>query len=113
MKCKEKRSLFDLFKVFTCNECTYNVKDEELTIGGNIVNIYYLDHNCLDDKLDDLYIANNKKLKIFLKDLIYCAYNKRDDIIIWINREENKLLENMKIIYNLLTFENDLHILVF
>ena len=99
--------------MFTCNDCTYNVKDEEITIGGNIVNIYYLDHNCLYDKLDDLYIANNKKLKIFLKDLIYCTYNKRDDIIIWINREENKLLEDMKIIYNLLTFENDLHILVF
>ena len=124
MKCKEKRSLFDLFKVFTCNECEYFFPDEEIPVGGNIVNIYYLNHNCLREELDDFYIANNKSLKIFLKDIIYDTYKinnlesinsylNQKSIYIWLTREENENLKNMKMIYDLLSFENDLHILVF
>jgi len=109
MKCKEKRNLFDLLKVFTCEKCKYFFTDESYLIGGDNINIYYLDHNCLDEKLDDYYIANNMKLKIFIKDIIH----NKNDIIIWLTREENYLLKDMKIIYNLLSFENNIHILVF
>lgn len=124
MKCKEKRSLFDLFKVFTCSECEYYFSDEEIHIGGNVVNIYYLNHNCLREELDDFYIANNKSLKIFLKEIIYDIYkiNKLESanndfsqksLYIWLTRSENENLKSMKMIYDLLSFENDLHILVF
>lgn len=124
MKCKEKRNLFDLFKVFTCNECEYFFSDEEIPVGGNIVNIYYLNHNCLREELDDFYIANNKSLKIFLKDIIYDTYKinnlesinsdlNQKSIYIWLTREENENLKDMKMIYDLLSFENNLHILVF
>ena len=49
------------------------------------------------------------KLKIFIKDIIH----NKNDIIIWLTREENYLLKDMKMIYDLLSFENNLHIFPF
>ena len=120
IKCKEKRSLFNLFKVYSCEQCKYNYEDETINIGGNIVNLYYLKHNCFFDILDDYYIANNKNLKVFLKDMIKISnninqnyINHSNDIVVWIRREDFVRINEMKIIYDLLSFENNLHILVF
>lgn len=109
-KCKRKRTIFNLFEVYSCNGCNKHLIDKEYSIGDTKVNIYYLGRKCLDNKYNNKYITNNINLK---KYLIECIKYSKDITIIWMDISQNFLLENDNFIYNLLEFDKDIHILIF
>ena len=77
MKCKIKRSIFNLFDVFTCDGCKYKKEDEFIFLGRNVIAIYHLFDNCLNLEIDkDLIVSKNEKIKLLLKD----AINNQNDI---------------------------------
>ncbi len=109
MNCKEKRSIFNLFKVHNCNSCDYLRKDEEYYIGNTRVNIYYSNNGCKEINIinnEDLTYYN-PKISLFLKDAIV---NRNDIIFLWI--DDIKEEEKMDLIEHLLGFDLDIHIMI-
>lgn len=115
-KNKEKRNLFNLFEIYDCCGCNKYRIDSSFQVCNNYVNIYYLDNNCFENEDIDELIAFNKKLKIILKDAIINKSNKLNDdfIFIWLLRKEEYLVyKSYELIYDLLEFENNIHILIY
>lgn len=106
MKCKRKRTIFDLFEIYTCDKCINFCEDEYLQIANTSINIYYLATRCLITDYDDLFIAFNKKMRKFVKEAVYT-----DSLIIWLSRKERMLLDN-EYLYNIIELSNDIHIIV-
>ena len=63
LPCQKRRTFFDLFKLYSCKECTLLEKDEYYVIGGVNVNVYNLNRCILNE--------NN----MFDKGLISTIYN--------------------------------------
>jgi len=71
MKCKKKRTVFELFEIFTCENCQFKKEDKQIIIGNNLISIYHLFNNCEAIEIDvDYLIFDCIKLKILLKDAI-------------------------------------------
>lgn len=107
--CQKKRTIFNLFEVYDCHDCKLLVKDEEYVVGEHTLYIYHLNDGCIlniDYSKED--VITSKKLKIFLKDAII---NQDDILVLWLdsfspNYQENDFL-------NLISFDLDVHIIVF
>lgn len=106
MKCKRKRTILDLFEIYTCDNCPNYCADEYLQIANTRINIYYLATRCLDIDYDDNFIAFNKKTKKFLIEALYTK-----SFIIWLTREERIYINNEPL-YNIIELSNDIHIIV-
>lgn len=102
--CKRKRTFFDLFVFYDCNDCKLLVSDEYYNIGNLNVNIYYIER-CLLNVSNDEIIASDK-LKILLKDSII---NQSNNIIIWLDKFDFD--RNEQLIYDLLSFDLDVQII--
>lgn len=106
MNCKERRTIYNLFKIFDCQSCNSFIKDEEFVVGRRKVNIYYSINKCkLDDFIDfkeSIYF--NKKIKMFLKDAIL---NQGNILVLWLDED----IINNDIIELLLEFDLDIHIM--
>ena len=117
MKCSRKITLFNVFECFDCSGCVKYRHDEELFIEERKVNIYtsYIgccDYLKLNPKINyDLFIATNKRIKLFLKDIIINNLNNRDYIYLWLDEFDLNSEYNMDIIYSLLDFGLDIHII--
>ena len=71
MKCNHKRTIFDLFSVYTCEGCKHQRKDELIIIGNQLIAIYYLSDNCPHvETNDDYFLIGSNKLRLLLKDAI-------------------------------------------
>ena len=107
--CKKERTFFNLFEVYTCNDCPLLRKDEEYIVGEKMMYIYHLDDGCILNKSlskDDL--INSKKMRVFLKDAIL---NQDSYLILWLDLfDPNK---NEELFLNLMSFDQDVHIITF
>jgi|SRR5690554_3825354 len=71
MKCKQRRTIFDLFSVYTCQGCKYKREDELIVIGKQTVAIYYISDNCpFAEKDNEYFLSASKKLRLLFKDAI-------------------------------------------
>lgn len=71
MKCRQKRNVFTLFDVFSCDGCKYRRDDEFIYIGRNVIGIYYLFDTCINLEIDkDLLVCDLDKLKLLFKDVV-------------------------------------------
>lgn len=110
-KCNNKRTLFNLFEIFNCNGCAKKLTDETILIGSCTINIYYLNRNCLDFVYNDNDVSQNLYLKVFLRDMIENPKN----IFIWLTIntiEEKKIINNDNFLFDLVSFEENIHIIV-
>lgn len=107
MNCKERRSIFTLFKIFDCESCDFYYKDEEFIVGRRRVNLYYSENKCKLINLikEDEGFYFNPKVKLFLKDAILYQGNI---LVLCINKNEI----NNDIIEHLLEFDLDIHIML-
>ena len=106
--CKKKRTLLNLFDVFSCDDCPIRREDEEYVIGENRVFIYHLDDGCILNDLSEDDLINSKKMKLFLKDAII---NQNKVIILWLDSFD---IEKKEIdLLNLASFDMDIHIMTF
>lgn len=107
MKCFKRRNVFDLLEVYTCDDCPHYRKDEIKMIGEININKYYLGFECLHMKYTILEQSLNNKLKKILYEF---SLNNEDYIIIWLDR--TSIIEE-DTIFDLLSFQRDIHILLF
>lgn len=107
MNCKENRSIFNLFKIFNCEDCDSFYKDEEFVIGKRKINLYYSINKCkyVNIVKEENNIYFNSKVKLFLKDAIL---NSDNILILWVNKNEI----NDDLIEQLLEFDLDIHIMI-
>ena len=107
MNCKENRSIFNLFKVFNCENCDSYYKDEEFVVGRRKVNLYYSENKCKFSNFlkEDEGFYFNPKIGLFLKDAIL---NQGDILVLCLDKNEI----NNDIIEHLLEFDLDIHIMI-
>lgn len=107
--CMKKRTFYNLFDVFDCNNCSLIKKDEEYIVGENKIYIYHLNNGCILNKdlsKDDL--VNSKKMRLFLKDAVL---NQENIIVLWLDSFD--LIKNEFDFLSLASFDVDVHIIVF
>lgn len=108
MKCKMKRTFMNILKINNCFNCINYCSDEYIAIANTKVNIYYLASRCLLISYDDIFIAFNKKIKLFLKDAII----NRDTVLpLWITKDELLYIKNNSL-YNLVELSLNIHIAI-
>ena len=66
MNCNKtkERNFFNLFKIYTCNNCDNEYSYNYIYIGNNTINIYKLNNECINN------IKKQKMIKLFLKENI-------------------------------------------
>jgi len=69
----EQRTLFSLFKIFSCQNCNNECLYDYIYVGNNVINIYRLNNECIND------IKKQEMIKLFLKE---CIINKEGVFII-------------------------------
>jgi len=82
---KKSRSIFELFKFFTCQGCKSLQLDETFVIGTNAIYIYYI-NGCGAIDIDDDLVHINVKLKLLLRDFCYYQDN---NIFLWIDNVDS------------------------
>lgn len=102
MECfkNKKRNLFYLFEIYSCENCNNEIDYKYIYIGNNIINIYYLNNECVND------VKKQKMIKLFFKE---CIINL-DDIFVVLNKEE--YYKYFDLLPLLIEFNNDLYVLV-
>lgn len=75
---KKDRSIFNLFEIFTCNNCNNDVIYDYIYIGNNTINVYSVNNECINS------IKKQKPIKLFMKE---CILNE-DDIFIILDKKE-------------------------
>lgn len=108
MKCRKKRTLFDLLTIYKCDNCPNYLLDEYIVIEGVKINIYYLASRCKEIEYDDCYVAFNNNIKVFLKEGIL---NYSKITMIWITKDELYLLDN-EYLFLLVNLKKPIHIVV-
>ena len=107
--CQKKRTFFNLFEVFTCENCPCIKEDEEYVVGENKLYIYHLDNGCImNDGLTKDDLVNSKKMRAFLKDAVI---NQNDILILWLDSFDVDKRDND--FYSLMSFGLDVHIMTF
>ena len=107
--CIKKRTFYNLFDVFSCDNCPVLRKDEEYIVGENKIYIYHLNDGCIikkDLSKDDL--VNSKKMRLFLKDAII---NQGNIMVLWLDSFDVK--KNELDFLSLASFDMDIHIITF
>lgn len=107
--CQRKRTFYNFFEVFDCNNCKCIKEDEEYIVGENTMYIYHLDDGCIMNKsLSKDELVNSKKMRLFLKDAII---NQNDILILWLDSfDPDKEYYDF---LNLMSFSLDVHIITF
>ncbi|MBQ6817413.1 MAG: hypothetical protein IJO27_03185 [Bacilli bacterium] len=103
--CQSRRTFFDLFKLYSCENCKLLVEEEYYNIGDINVNIYYIER-CILNK-DNNEVIESKKLNLFLKDAIFHSYN---NVIVWLEKFDYQ--EDEELLFDLLSFDLDIQIIV-
>lgn len=85
---KEKRTLFDLFKIYTCDNCKYLLEDENIKIGYNNIRIYYLENVCRLEE-EKFYYKNTKRIKLIFKDIMISKLLSDKNIVLWLDRDDD------------------------
>lgn len=101
MKClkKTKRTFFNLLEIFSCESCNSYLEYEYIYIGNEIINIYKLNKECINDDKKFQF------LKLFLKEMII----NDKDMFIFLNYKEYILyFEYLPLLLN----NNNLYIFV-
>lgn len=60
----KKRDFYNIFEIFSCLNCDKEYNYDYIYIGNNIINIYELNNECIND------IKKQKMIKLFLKEMI-------------------------------------------
>ncbi len=107
MKCFIKRDIFNFWKYFDCEKCSYNLRDEQIVLGGNSIYLYYL-KKCqkIDNDINYLFLFDNK-VKLFLKDCILHQQN-----IIFLILEDFDLDNSLWWLELFSNEKKDIHILI-
>ena len=107
--CKKPRTFYNLFDVFSCDNCPLLIKDEEYIVGENKIYIYHLNDGCiLHNDLSKEDLINSKKMRLFLKDAII---NQENIIVLWLDSFD--VDKNDYDFLSLASFEVDIHIITF
>ena len=106
--CKEKRTFFNLFKIFSCKNCKFYDVNEYYVVGELNFNIYRLNNLCEYYKINIDYqgIMFSNKLKLLLKDSII---SNNENIIVWLDNFDYSI--NEELMFNLLSFDLDVQII--
>ena len=103
---EEKRSIFSLFKIYSCQKCNYHQIDESFVIGTTVINIYCI-NQCYKSQINNDFVISSYKLKLLLRD--FCIY-RNDYILLWIDYIEP--LEKYELCFELLFKMNmNIHII--
>lgn len=70
MQCKIRRSIFDLFTYYDCNDCIYRKSDEHFNYEQSFFHVYYLYSTCFVSKDSSSLFFFDSKIKRFLYDVI-------------------------------------------
>ena len=84
MRCEKKisRTVFDIFKEYSCKGCKYNVFIDEIKIGYKSIYVYYRG-SCKMKYEKSLMI---KRTKLLFKDIIVDSFNRNsNNIFLWLN----------------------------
>lgn len=113
MKCKKKRTIFDLFEIYKCENCEAFKNDEEFYLGRIKITIIYAENYCYYNKNGiiekDELIEQSQKVRLFLKDAIISQVLNKEVLLLWI--EEFSLEKYDEIIDALTGFELDIFML--
>ncbi|MFA6375082.1 MAG: hypothetical protein WCY04_02520 [Bacilli bacterium] len=71
MQCKIKRTIFDLFTYYDCNDCIYRKQDQHFNYEDSFFHIYYLYSTCFISEESKSLFFFDSKVKRFLYDAIY------------------------------------------
>ncbi len=82
---KEKRDIFNLAKMYNCENCNNFKKDYIVIIGNNPIFIYYLFNGCKNDEIANWRFLVNFKLQRLLYDYIH---KQRKTILLWLEEDE-------------------------
>lgn len=104
--CEEKRTLFNLLNIYDCHQCEKYRKEESYKIGEVSFNIYYIKKGCSKIIYQDIDLLFSKRLKLFLKDAI--IYQNKI-VVVWL--DEFDINKDTYILYDLLSFEEDVHLI--
>lgn len=105
--CKKSRTFFDLFKIYSCDECKLLFEDDYYNIGETNVNIYYIERCILSNNEYIDNVMESTKLKLLLKDAIL---NNDNNIIVWLDKFD--IIKDESLLFDLLEFELDVQIIV-
>jgi len=79
---KERRTVFELFKEYTCEDCKEHVSEECIKIGTNEIKIYYMG-SCMKNYNRSVRI---RKAKLLFKDIIIDSMNPNSkNLFLWLN----------------------------
>ncbi len=67
---KTNRSIFELFKIYSCHHCTYYQEDEIIKIGYQNMYLFPIQEKCEKEVLSIEEICFSKRVRLFLKDAI-------------------------------------------
>lgn len=91
MICKKykRRDILNLFKEYSCNNCSMFLSDEVIIIGKNSLKIFYLINECSFNKHD--YIDSSKRVNIIFKDIYIDNnyYPRSNNIFLWLDKYDD------------------------
>ena len=96
---RKQRNLFNMFEIYSCNNCINEIIYNYIYIGNNIINVYILNNECIN------YLKKQKMIKLFIKE---CLVNINDLFIIIDKNEYLKYFDY----FPLFIEDNNLFILV-
>ena len=102
MKCikNTKRTFFNLFEIFSCDNCFESIQYDYIYIGNNIINIYSFNNNCINKEKRKEFIG------LFLKETIL---NNLDIYLILSENEYEKIFDYLPL---LLESDSNIYILI-
>lgn len=98
MQCKNKRTIFNLFTYYNCNDCVYRNIDDHFNYSNSCFHIYFLFSECpVSEKCEELFFKDSK-IKRFLYDAIF--YEKENIFILIEKKDLNDVFNYLEIIDN-------------
>ncbi len=107
MQCKIKRTIFDLFTYYDCNECIYKKANEHFNYIESSFHIYYLFSSCEVSRDSEELIFNDITIKKFIYDAIY--YGQKIIFILIEDKEINDVFNYLDLLDN---FNSDIQIII-
>ena len=78
---EEKRTINNLFTMYSCNQCSNYQTDEVIFIGKNKIYLFPIKEKCKDIPLLEEDICFSKRIRLFLKDAILHP----EIIVLWLD----------------------------
>ena len=82
---EEKRNVFNIFTVYTCNNCEYFIDDELIMIGKCAIRIYPIFQRCIFDSIDEFMHLESKRLAKMLKEVSRYLELFDDILFLWVD----------------------------